>query len=163
MGFAVSDEEREMSFYMKNRNGEYIPIEFKKIVSKDWENNLVIVRVGTDEYPAEESDANRALDSLHDADALDELDNISFLITLHNIGFEVLGNLREIGEKYVLVKVTGDDDLSKLDDLQKDAKRQLRGKTKKVVIMPTPLTVDEYKEIKEIKDRVDNRKKRRGK
>ena len=109
-----------MSFYMKNRNGEYVPVEFKKIVSKDWENSLVIVRVGTDEYPAEESDANRTLDNLHDADTLDELDNISFLITLHNIGFEVLGNLREIGEKYVLVKVTGDDDLSKLDDLQKD-------------------------------------------
>jgi hypothetical protein len=163
MGVAVSNEETVMSFYIKNRNGEYVPIDFKKIVTKDWENNLIVVRVGTDEHPASESDATRTLDSLHDVDTLDDLENSSFLITLHNIGFEILGSLKEIGEKYVLVKVTGDDDLSKLEDLQKDAKRQLRGKTKKVVIMPTPLTVDEYKEIKEIKDRVDNRKKRRGK
>jgi hypothetical protein len=52
--------------------------------------------------------------------------------------------------------------LSDLGDLQKRAKQQLRGKSKKVIIMPTPLTVAEYKEVMDVKKRCDNRRNRRG-
>jgi hypothetical protein len=166
MGFTVSNgkEEKIMSsdFYMKNSDGKYIPISFKQIITRDWENKLIVVRIGSDESPANDSEIEETLDSLNDADALEGLENTSFLITMHSLSFEVLDNVKEVGEKCVAVKVTGDDDLSRLGNLQKNARDQLRGKTKKVVVLPTPLTVSEYKEIMDIKKRCDTRRGRRG-
>jgi len=71
--------------------------------------------------------------------------------------------VKEIAEQNIAVKVTADDDLSKLSYLQKEAKSQLRGKVKKVVTLPVPLTVQEYKEVMDIKKRCDTRRERRGK
>ena len=149
-------------FYTKNSDGNYTPIEFKQIATKDWENKLIVVRIGSDNCMASESEIEETLDCLNDADALENIDNTSFLITMHGISFEVLGNLKEIGKKCVSVKITGDDDLSRLGNLQKSAQEQLRGKTKKVIIMPTPLTVDDYKEVMDTKKRCDTRRGKRG-
>lgn len=149
-------------FYIKNSKGEYIPIEFKDIAAKEWSNKLVVLRVGSDENPAPESEIDQTFKGLKGADALRKLENCSFLITGHTLNFEVLGELKELGEKYVAVRVATDDDLSKLGALQKKAKEQLRGKTKGVVFLPTPLTVSDYKEVMEIKQRCDNRRNRRG-
>jgi len=149
-------------FYTKNTDGSYIPISFKQIITRDWENKLIVVRIGSDESPANDSEIEETLDSLNDADALESLENTSFLITMHSLSFEVLDSVKEVGEKCVAVKVTGDDDLSRLGHLQKNARKQLRGKTKKVVVLPTPLTVSEYKEIMDIKKRCDTRRGRRG-
>jgi hypothetical protein len=149
-------------FYTKNSDGKYIPINFKNIVTREWENKLIVVRIGSDECPASESEIEETLDSLNDADALESLENTSFLITMHSLSFEVLDSVKEVGEKCVVVKVTGDDDLSRLGNLQKNAREQLRGKVKKVIVMPTPLSVNEYKEIMDIKKRCDTRRGRRG-
>jgi len=149
-------------FYMKNADGKYIPISFKQIITKDWENKLIVVRIGSDECPAEESEIEETLDSLNDADALESLENTSFLITMHSLSFEVLDSVKDVASKCVAVKVTGDDDLSRLGKLQKKAREQLRGKAKKVVVLPTPLTVDEYNKIMDIKKRCDTRRSRRG-
>lgn len=149
-------------FYTKTKNGKYIPVTFKEIITKNWENKLIAVRIGSDEYPADESEIEETLDSLNDADALEALENTSFLISLHSLDFEVVGSLKEIGEKYISVKVTGNDDLSKIGSLQKAAKEQLRGKTKKVVILPAPLTVKEYAETVEILERLKTRRARRS-
>jgi hypothetical protein len=149
-------------FYVKNNDGRYVPVSFKKIITKDWENQLIAVRIGTDENPADDSEVEQTLGAINDADALDDLENTSFLVALHNLEFEVVGSLKDVGEKNVAVRITGEDDLSKLGTLQKEAKKQLRGKTKKVVFLPTPLTVNDYKEVMEIKRRCDTRKSRRG-
>lgn len=148
--------------YHKSRDGKYIPIEFKEVCTKDWHNKLIVVRIGTDDMQAPESEIDETWNGLNDADALGTLENTSFLITLHNLDFEVLGNIKEIENQYVAVRVTSDDDLNKLGSLQKNAREQLRGKAKKVIIMPAPLTVNEYKEVMEIKQRCDNRRNRRG-
>jgi hypothetical protein len=149
-------------FYLKNSKGEYIPIEFKDIAAKEWSNKLVLVRVGSDEHPAPESEIDQTFKGLKGADALRKLENCSFLITAHTLDFEVMEELKELGEKYVAVRVAVDDDLSKLGSLQKQAKEQLRGKTKGVVFLPTPLTVSDYKEVMEVKQRCDTRRSRRG-
>lgn len=150
-------------FYSKTKDGRYLPITFKEIITKDWENKLISVRIGSDEHPAKESEIGETLDGINDADALETLENTSFLVSLHNIEFEILGSLKEVGEKYISVKVTGGDDLSKLDSLQKEAKKQLRGKTKKVVVLPTPITIDEYAEVRKIQQRLETRRNRRSK
>lgn len=149
-------------FYIKSDNGQYTPISFKKIVTNDWENQLIVIRVGTDENPASNLKVEQTLDAINDADALDNLENTSFLIATHNLDFEVVGNLKEISKKNIVVRVTDKDDLSKLGDLQKEAKKQLKGKTKKVIFLPVPLNVDDYKEVMEIKKRCDIRRSRRG-
>ncbi len=150
------------TFYTKTKKGKYIPITFKEIITKDWENKLVAVRIGSDEHPAEESEIEETLDSLNDADALETLENTSFLISLHSLDFEIIGSLKEIGQKYIAVKVTGGDDFSKLGPLQKQAKEQLRGKTKKVVILPTPVTVEEFAKVREVLKRLEVRRARRS-
>ena len=149
-------------FYIKGKDGRFVPISFKQIVTKDWDGKVIIVRIGSDQMPADQSEINKAFNAINDADALDSLENTSFLVTLHNIEFEIMGTLKEVGEKYVAVRVTSGDDLNKLGDLQKEARKQLRGKTKEVVVLPTPLTVDDYKEVMEIKQRCDIRRSRRG-
>lgn len=148
--------------YTKGSNGSYVPVSFEKIISKDWGNKLIVVRVGNDNHPAEEKEIDSTLKALEAADALDDLENSSFLVTLHEVTFEVLGSVKDISNQCVAVRVTAGDDLSKLGDLQKNAKEQLRGKVKKVAILPAPLTVTEYKEVMDIKRRCDTRRSRRG-
>ena len=151
-----------MSFYTKTKSGKYIPISFEEIVTKNWENKLVAVRIGSDEYPAEEDEIEETLESLSDADALDDLEGTSFLVSLHNLEFEVMGSLKEISEKHIAVQVTSSDDLSKLGSLQKIAKEQLRGKVKKVITLPVPITVEEYAKVREVLKRLEVRRARRS-
>lgn len=149
-------------FYTKNSSGDYVPIEFKKICSDDWHNKLIVVKIGENGDKVPESEIEEVFAGLNDADALGSLDNTSFLITLYNLDFQALESVKDIGEQYVTVRITGDDDLAKLGTLAKRAKEELRGKVKKVVLLPTPLTVNEYKEVMEIKQRCDTRRNRRG-
>jgi len=149
-------------FYIKNNKGEFVPVEVDQVVSKDWDNKLVRVRLGTDEKPATEEELSQAQEGLDNATVLEILRNTSFLITSYALEFDVIGDLDELKKKHVAVRVTGDDDLSKLGGLQKNAKEQLREKVKKVVILPAPLTVDDYQEVMRIKRRCDIRKSRRG-
>jgi hypothetical protein len=156
-------KEKKMSpLYNKNSKGEYVPIEFKEICTKDWNEKLIVVRIGTDGTQVPESEVDETWNGLNEADALSSLHNTSFLITLHNLDFEILGNLKDIKNQYISVRVTSDDDLNKLKSLQKSAKEQLKGKARKTIIMETPLTVEQYHEVMEIKQRCDNRRNRRG-
>lgn len=149
-------------FYIKNSKGEFVPVEIEQVVSKDWDNKLVRVRLGTDERPATEEELAQAQEGLDNATVLEILRNTSFLITSYALEFDIMGDLDELKKKRVAVRVTGDDDLSKLGGLQKNAKEQLRNKVKKVVVLPAPLTVDDYQEVMKIKRRCDIRKSRRG-
>lgn len=150
------------NLYMKNSSGEYIPVEIEKIANRDWENKIILVRIGTEQNPATEKEEEEMYVALEKADALDHLENTTFVVTLYEVDFEVLGSLKEIGDKCVAVSVRAGDDFSKLGDLQKRAKAALREHAKKVAILPTPLTVNEYKEVMDIKRRCDTRRNRRG-
>lgn len=148
--------------YIKDRHGDFVPVSFETVVTKDWEGKLIVLKVGSDDNPADAEVEEQTLRGLEEADALGDLEDTSFLVTRHSLSFEILGNLKEIEEKHIAVSVTGSDNLSDLGDLQKRAKKQLRGKTRKVVILPAPLTVAEYKEVMDVKRRCDSRRSRRG-
>lgn len=166
MGFAVSDvkKRREImsGFYIKNKSGDFVPVDFKQVSIKNWENKLILVSIGTAGDQVPESEIEETANSINSATALMKLENTSFLIAPYNLNFEVLGSLDEISKQYISVRIAADDDLSKLGSLQKNAREQLRGRTKQVVVMPTPLTVEEYKDVMEIKKRCDTRRTRRG-
>jgi len=151
-----------MSFFMKNRKGELIPVAIEQILSKDWAGKIVLVRVGSDEHPADEDELIDVNDKLDTATVIDMLPETSFLVTSYAMKFDVLGSIDDLGKQCVAVRVTGDDDLSKLGGLQQHAREQLRGRAGGVAILPTPLTVKEYHEVMEIKQRCDLRRSRRG-
>lgn len=151
-----------MSFYVKNKKGDFVPVKVEQVLSKDWAGKLIMVRIGSDEHPADEQELIDVNDSLDTATVIEMLPDTSFLITSFAIQFDVVGSLEELRKQYVAVRVTGDDDLSKLGGLQKHAREKLKGKAKKVAVLPTPLTVDDYHEVMKIKERCDLRRSRRG-
>lgn len=151
-----------MSFYTKNKKGDFVPVRIEQILSRDWAGKLIMVRIGSDEHPADEQELIDVNDSLDTATVIEMLPDTSFIITSYAIQFDIVGGLEELRKQYVAVRVTGDDDLSKLGGLQKHAREKLKGKAKKVVVLPTPLTVDDYHEVMKIKQRCDLRRSRRG-
>lgn len=150
------------NFYTKTKSGEFVPITFKEIVTKGWDNKLISVRIGSDELPADESEIQETLEGLNEADALESLEGTSFLVSLYNVDFEVLDDVRNLKQKYILVQAKTGDNLTKLGSLQKNAKDQLRGKVKKTIVMPTPITLEEYAEVEEIRKRLKTRRLRRS-
>jgi hypothetical protein len=151
-----------LSFYIKNQKGQFVPIKVEQVISKEWAGKLVMVRVGSDEHPADDDELIEVNDNLDTATVIEMLPETSFLITSFAIQFDILGSLEELRNQYVAVRVTGDDDLSKLGGLQKHAREELRGKVKKVAILPTPMSVEDYYEVIKIKERCDLRRSRRG-
>jgi len=149
-------------FYFKNLKGEFVPVELEKVITKDLANSLVTMKVGTDQNPATEHDVDALFEVLAESDAMEKLDTSSFIITAHNVEFEVLDSLKDIKNKSVAVRVTSTDDLSKLGNMQKQVKKMLQNHVKKVVFFPAPITVDEYQEVMDIKRRCDVRRQRRG-
>ena len=159
MGAALSARKEEMIFYVKV-NGKYIPVECQKIFIKEWENSLISLKIGEKGDSVSEDEIVEITDSIDSADVLGHLRNTSFVVSTHQLNFEVVGP-SEIGNKSVLININSGDDLKKLGDLQKSAKEQLKEMGMKSIIMPAPLTINEYKEVMEVKQRCDIRRQRR--
>ncbi len=151
--------------YMKNNRGEYLPISIKQLDISSWANKVVHITLGSESVPSSEEEENQLYRSLNDSDLLEAL-GATLVITSYEINFEVLGDIKELNDKPILIRVNGNDS-SKLgfdEALEKRAKKILReqGVGKKTVLMPSPLTVQEYKEVMEVKRRCDIRRERRG-
>ena len=100
-----------MSLYKKTKSGEFIPVEINSIINKDLNNKLVIVRVGSDEMPATIEDLEETEISFARADILDELDNISVILTPYQIDIDLV-EPNEIEEKFICVQIVGGEDIS---------------------------------------------------
>jgi hypothetical protein len=159
VGSPISAGKEEMSFYVKVR-GKYIPVEAKKIFINEWENSLIALKVGEKGDSISDDEIIELTDEIDNAQTLGHLRNTSFVISAHNLNFEIVGS-SEIGNKYVSISINSGDDLKKLGELQKNAKEQLKEMGLKSIIMPAPLTINEYKEVMEVKQRCDMRRQRR--
>lgn len=150
-------------FYTKNSSGEFIPVDLEPVSVNNFQNKFVLVKIGKDGDSVSEDEIEEVIDGIQNSKALMGLPGVTYLIVSpHNIQFDVLGNIDEISEQYISIRVTEDDDISKLQSFQKQIKEQLKKKVKKVVILPMPITVKEYNEVLEIKQRCDIRRNRRG-
>lgn len=148
--------------YLKDKNGNFTPVSIEKMAGRDWHEKIVWVRLGTEDVPAGEEEETLMAKALENADSLADV-NTTFIVTSYQIGFEVLGNAKELQDKCVLIKANSNENLNPLgDNLQKKVKRMLRENKLKSVTMPAPLTVQEYKEVMEVKRRCDIRRTRRG-
>ena len=150
-----------MTLYIKNKNNEFIPIEVNSVMNRDLNNKLVIVRVGTDKQPATLEDLDLTVNSFAKADVLDELDNVSVIITPYQIDIDLVDEY-ELDEKTILLQVRSGDNISMLAEMTKSMYKKLKKVYSKVTVLPTPLTVKEYRQVKETLKRCKMRKKRRS-
>jgi len=148
------------NFYIKNKEGKFLPIEVKSILGKELDGHLVIIRVGTDDHPASVSDLDMTEESFARADILDELDNVSVIITPYQI--DVGAEEQEgIEDKYVYLQISSGSDVGMLEEhVQKMYKKV--SKKFDSVILPTPLKIKDYKKVKDILKRSQIRKERRA-
>ncbi len=148
------------NFYIKS-NGKFIPVEVKDVFSKDFEGKLVLMKVGTDANPVPNDELVDIQDKFSDPYILDMLDDTGFLITTFEVQVEVLSDLETLKDKKVTVQISRAD-LSKVDWLKTNVIKQLKREVKEVYMLPSPITLEEYQEVIQIKKRSDLRKKRRG-
>lgn len=147
------------NFYIKNKNGEYLPVELNSIMGKDLNKSLVIVKVGSDNYPATPGDLDLTEDSFRQADIINELD-ISIIITPYQIDVGVITK-EEIEDKNIYLQITSGSDISALEEGIRKMYKNMRKKYT-TVVMPTPLTVRDYKKVQDVLKRCQIRKERRS-
>ena len=147
------------NFYIKNKEGNYLPIELKSIINKDLDNRLIIVRVGTDEYPASMSDLDVTEESFSQADIINDLD-VSVILTPFQIDVDAVRK-DELEDKCIYMQISSGDDIGMLEEALKKMYKSLRRKHE-VAVLPTPLKVKDYKKVKDILRRCKIRKDRRG-
>jgi len=147
------------NFYVKNKEGDYLPIKLNSIINKDLDNHLVIVRVGSDANPASLSDLEVTEESFRQADILNDID-ISVILTPYQIDVG-LANEEELKNKSLYLQITSGDDIGMLEDTIKRMYKSIKRKFE-VAILPTPLMVKDYIKVKDILRRCQIRKDRRG-
>jgi len=147
-------------FYFKNKKGEYLPIELNSIMSKDINDRLVIVRVGSDDHPATMSDLDETEESFAQADVLNEQENVSIIITPYQIDVNLLSKEEQL-DKAICLQVTSGDDIKMLDTKIQNMYKKLKNKFKELVILPTPLKLADYNRFVDTLKRCDIRRKRR--
>lgn len=147
-------------FYIKNKNDEFLPVELSHYLSKDLADRLIIVRVGTDQHPASMNDLDETEESFNQADVLNDLENVSLVITPYQIDVDAV-NQEELEEKKVTVQISSGEDIGMLEEAVKKLYKKLHKKLN-LVVLPTPLKVRDYMQIRDILKRCDIRKKRRS-
>jgi hypothetical protein len=146
-------------FYIKSKD-KYLPIDVKSILPTNLDNHLIIVRVGTDECSASISDLDATEESFSNADILKNLNNVSIIITPYQIEIDSI-NKDEIGDKQVYLQIKSGNDIMMLEKEVKDIYNK-HNKKVDMVILPTPLKVKDYREVKDILNRAAIRKQRRS-
>ena len=149
-----------MTLYTKNAKDEFVPVEIKSVIDKDLNNHLIIVRVGSDKYPATPEDLERTAKSFSEANVLDNLDNISIILTPYQIEVNSINNA-ELEDKSVYIQISAGDDVGALDKMTRSLYEKLKNNYK-VVVLPTPLKMKDYKEVENIIKRCETKKKRRA-
>lgn len=152
-----------MSFYIKNRNGEFVPVEFSQMIDKGVNNKMVVVKVGSENQKPSVDDLEQTRKSIEMADFPDDIDNVSLIITPFEIDIGVVDK-RELDNKQLYLQIRDGDDLSGLKEELKVLGDKLKKKLKNkgVVVLPTPLKISQYNFVKETLKRCTIRRERQG-
>lgn len=147
------------NFYIKNKEGKYLPIELKSIINKDLDNRLIIVRVGTDTHPASMADLDVTEESFMQANIINDLD-VSVILTPYQIDVDT-ATKEEMEDKELYLQISSGDDIGMLEDCLRKMYKNIKRK-QEVTVLPTPLKVRDYRKVKDILRRCKIRKDRRG-
>ena len=144
--------------YVKNKKGEFIPINISSVLNKDLNNKLIVVSVGSESSPATEDDLNETIKSFAKAKIID-ITSASIIITPYQIKIEAL-NKSEIENKHICLQITHGDNVNELEDWIRKIYESL-SKSYNVAVIPTPLTTKEYNKVLDIMRLCKLRKSRR--
>lgn len=146
--------------YIKNKKGEFLPVEINSVLNKDLNNRLIVVRVGTDEHPATPEDLNETLRSFSNAEVL-ELNDVSVILTPYQISLEMLDDL-EIENKTICLQIQSGEDITMLEEQTRRMYKRIKKHNPNVTILPSPLKVKDYRQVVDTLKRSQLRKNRRG-
>lgn len=149
-----------MSLYVKNSKGKMVPVDISSVINKSLDNHLVIVRVGTDELPASTKDVDLTESSFAEASVLEDLGNISVIVTPYQLKLELLTQ-EEVEEKSLCVQIESGEDISGLENNIKSMYRRFKNKFHDITILPTPIKIKDYRQVQDTLKRCRLRKKRR--
>ena len=79
------------SWYFKNEEGRYFPVEFKIKDPGQWDNKLIVVKVGNNDAEPNYYDLEEIVDNFMEADVILNVENASFFITRFDMTFEESG------------------------------------------------------------------------
>lgn len=149
------------NFYYKTDDGDYVQIELNKIASEDLSDGLMIVKVGTLDSIPTESVLNSVADAISSVRAVMD-HNISVITLSSDIGITV-SEKDEEKSKCIYLQIADtekDEDIHRLEADLQNAYSALKGRHE-VVILPTPIKIEEYNKVKSILKRSRSRKSRR--
>lgn len=83
--------------YVKTESGEFVPISIEKVFSNpsEWDNALILVRFGDENYAASQDDLDELFDTISGCDVVQDINNASFLVTGPPIVMKKIGILEE--------------------------------------------------------------------
>lgn len=96
------------NLYMKNENGKYLPVNIDKVIDKSWDNCLIMVTLGSPQNMASNLDCHEIFKMLNASDAVQALDNASFMIVEKPIKFENLGP-NNVKWEHMMIKESKDE------------------------------------------------------
>ena len=148
--------------YVKDGDGNYVPITLEVASSRDLADKLIVVTVGSDDEPASietlEYVQKRFIQSKVIIEAMKRSKDANLLILPHIVKLELISR-RELDTKTVCVRLNTNDEISNFPEIKDQLQDTIR---KEVVILPVPLSLSEYNEVKAIKERIRIRKQRSG-
>lgn len=155
-------EMRMNDLYIKDQDGKFIPVTLEVASPKDLADKLIIVTAGNDEEPASDETleyiSKRFLQSKVLKESMMRSKDANLLILPHIIRVELISR-KELDSKTVCVRIDRNDEIKNLPELKTQIQDTIG---KEVVIVPSPLSVKEYEEVKAIKERISIRKQRNG-
>ena len=148
------------NLFVKNKQGDYLPVDINSVLNKDLNNRLIVIRVGTDDHPATPEDLTETLRSFANADVL-ELNDVSIVLTPYQISLEILDE-SDVEDKSICLQITSGDNLAMLEEQIRRMYKRVKKYHSNVTILPSPLTVKEYRQVMDTLKRSQLRKSRRG-
>ena len=148
-------------FYIKNGEA-YISVDMKSIISKELNDKIVVMRIGTDESPATMKDIDIVEETLSSTNVLKGLDNVSIILTPHQIEVDLLSQ-SEQEDKSICLQISSGDDIGSLEKSMQAMYKRLRKRFKGVTILPSPLKIKDYNHFVETMKRSVIRRNRRRK
>lgn len=147
--------------YIKNKKGEFVPIQLSSVINKDMNHRLVIIKVGNEHQKATEADLDKTEESFSKADVINGLDDISLIITPYQIDISI-EDKSKMDDKNIYIQIASGDDVSFLEEQTRHIYKKIKKAFDNVVILPSPLKLKDYKQVKEVLKRCSIRRERRA-
>ena len=147
-------------FYVKGKDGKFLPVNIKSIINKELENNLIIAKVGDAENPISGNDLDRIIKAFEQAKVLDGLKNTSVIVTSNSVEIGIISK-KDIEDKYIYIQVKSGDNIANLDQHLQSIIKKMQGK-QQTVVLPSPLKIKDYYVVLESLRRCQIRRDRKG-